>query len=169
MSTSLANDSVSGVADLVDDQTSQPAAADPIQDDQKNIPEARVNNQVKPDKPVIPTAPADQKEVIGSMLKEAEPRVYEKKEFEVAPEVKSWVKLEKKEEIVLPHPIKDEYGQILIESAQPAKLKITLPLSQSQLHQAVKQKLVESVRWMAQWCLRLIKMFPKRVNYGSNN
>jgi hypothetical protein len=112
---------------------------------------------------------AEEKETAGSMFKEGEPTVYEKKEFEVSTEVKDWVKQEKKEEIVLPQPVKDEFGQILMEAAQPAKLKIVLPLNKNQIGMALKYKIADSVRWMAEWCLRLIKMFPKRVKYGSSN
>ena len=69
------------------------------------------------------------------------------------------------DEITLPKPVKDEYGQILVESAMPAKPKIILPLSKNQTQQAIHVKVVESIRWLAEWCLRLIKMFPRRTVY----
>lgn len=121
--------------------------------------------QVKP-----PVKPLEKKEVGSSLFKEGEPRLIEKKEFSPPSEVQPWVKeVKPAEEITLPQPIKDEYGQILMESAAPPKPKIVLPLNQPKIHQALRQKLVESVRWLAEWCLRLIKMFPKRVKYGPSN
>lgn len=114
--------------------------------------------------------PKKEKELTGSLFKEAEPKVIEKKEFEAPAEVKEWVKeIKGAEEITLPQPIKDEYGQLLVEAAAPIKPKIVLPLTKPKIQQALKKKIIESIRWLAEWCLRLIKMFPKRINYGSNN
>jgi len=106
----------------------------------------------------------------GSLFKEGEPRVIEKKDFEPTAEVKEWVsEVKEAEEITLPQPIKDEYGQILMEAATPVKPRIVLPLSQPKTQQALHKKIIESIRWLAEWCLRLLKMFPKRVDYGSDN
>ena len=136
-------------ASVVDKQTQQPI-------------KKPINNQT--------SLPQEQKEVIGSFFKEGEPRIIEKKEFEPSSEVKPWVaKVKSAEEITLPQPIKDEYGQILIEAAQPVKPRIVLPLAKPKIKRALQKKIVESVRWLAEWCLRLIKMFPKRVTYESNN
>ena len=77
--------------------------------------------------------------------------------------------MEKKEEVTLPQPIKDEYGQILMKSAQPDPAKIFLPLTQDQTKLALKKKITESVRWLAEWCLRILKMFPKRASYKQIN
>lgn len=117
-----------------------------------------------------PTKPAGEKEVIGSLFKEGEPRVREKKEFEPPAEVKEWVEeVKTAEEITLPKPVKDEYGQILVKAARPIKPKVALPLTKPKIKKALKKKIVNSVRWLAEWCLRLVKMFPKRVSYGSSN
>ena len=112
-----------------------------------------------------PSVPAEAKEAGSPLFKEAEPRVIEQKEFKVPAEVKDWIEEEKKEEITLPHPVKDEYGQILLESAAPQRPKIVLPLTQDQTKLALKKTIVESVRWLAVWCLRIFKMFPKRASY----
>lgn len=117
--------------------------------------------------------PAEKKEqrgLTGLSFKEGEPRVIEKKDFEPAAEVKEWVsEVKEAEEITLPQPIKDEYGQILMEAATPVKPRIVLPLSRPKTQQALHKKIIESIRWLAEWCLRLLKMFPKRVDYGSDN
>ncbi|MFC1710986.1 hypothetical protein ACFLZ1_00180 [Patescibacteria group bacterium] len=115
------------------------------------------------------SAPTEDKEAGGRMFKEAGPINIEKKEFAVPKEVKDFVKEEKKEEITLPQPVKDDYGQVLIDSAMPPKPKIVLPLSKDQTNLALKKKIIESARWLAVWCLRLIKMFPKRAVYKVNS
>lgn len=117
-----------------------------------------------------PAKPAGEKEVTGSLFKEGEPRVREKKEFEPPAEVKEWVEeVKTAEEITLPKPVEDEYGQILVKAVRPIKLKVDLPLTKPKIKKALKKKIVNSVRWLAEWCLRLVKMFPKRVSYGSSN
>lgn len=140
-----------------------------------------VSNQQKTTKqpkqqPVDKTAvkqavkPEEEKQVSSTFFKEAEPRVIEKKDFKAPPEVKEWIKeVKTAEEITLPQPVKDEYGQILVKAAAPVRPKIVLPLSQPKVKQGLHKKVAESVRWLAEWCLRIIKMFPKRVSYGSSS
>ncbi len=174
MSTTGLSDDVLPVSqDQTTPQTGQNrVVANPAQPDGEMSAQGQSAGSVQSDSVVpqpVSAVSAEEKEMVGSMFKEGAPTVYEKKEFEVSPEVKNWVKYEKKEEIVLPQPIKDEFGQILMESAQPAPLKIVLPLNKNQMGMALKYKMVDSVRWLAEWCLRLIKMFPKRVSYGSTS
>jgi hypothetical protein len=117
--------------------------------------------------PVGLAAGQEEKEASGSMFKEIKPEAVEQKEFEMPKEVKDWVQEEKKDSHELAEPIADEYGQIIMESAQPAKPILNLPLTQDQTKLALKYKVVESVRWLAEWCLRMVKMFPKRTAYKS--
>ena len=116
-----------------------------------------------------PIQPAADKTTPGPIFKEAEPRLIEKKDFQPPPEVKEWVKeVKTAEEVTLPKPIKDEYGEILVRAASPIKPKIVLPLTKPKAQQGLHKKIVQSIRWLAEWCLRLIKMFPKRAVYGSS-
>lgn len=148
-------------------------------DSQKNTTNQQSNTSAAPSqnttqplagqlvKPALPASPT------GSLFKEGAPIAAEKKGFEPAPEVKKWVtEIKEPEDINLPKPIMDEFGQVLMESAMPPKPKITLPLTKQQSNTAIHKKIIESVRWLAEWCLRIFKMFPDRVNYktdGSNN
>jgi len=133
----------------------QPAGDQPVSDQ----PEERKGS----------LSPGEQKEAGGSLFKEAEPRRLEKKEFEVVPEVKEWIEeRETAEEVTLPQPIKDQYGQVLLKAARPTKPKIVLPLDDQQMKKALKKKVTDSVRWLVAWCLRIIKMFPQRTIYGSS-
>lgn len=115
--------------------------------------------------PAAPIAGKEEKEAGGGYYKETEPIILEKKEFKLPKEVKGWVKEEQKEETTLLKTIRDEFGQILLKAALPSKPKIVLPLTRDQTKLALKKKIVESVRWLAEWCLRILKMFPKRTEY----
>lgn len=135
----------------------------PIQSAQPSIPVAGntpspVNispGQVAVQTPQAPT---------GSLFKEGAPRVAEQKEFTPPAEVKEWVQeIKTAEEITLPQPVKDEFGEILLEAASPIKPKIVLPLTKPKIKQGLHKKIAESIRWLAEWCLRLIKMFPDRI------
>ena len=110
----------------------------------------------------------EQKEAFGaSISKEAQPgAAVETKEFEASSEVKDWMeKIEAGEEITFPGPVTDDYGQILMDAAKITKPKIDLPLDKPGIQKGLHHKVVDSVRWLAEWCLRLIKMVPKRVVY----
>jgi len=111
----------------------------------------------------------EEKEAIGSLYKEGEPAVIERKEFKIPKEIKEYVEEEKKEEAIqLPQPIKDEYGEILMQSARPQKPRIVLPLNKKEIKTNVGKKVSDSIKWLAIWCKRLLKMFPKRVSYGGS-
>jgi len=122
------------------------------------------------DQPIAPPLSKKEKEAIGSLYKEGEPGVIEKKEFKIPKEVSEVVKeVKKEEEIRLPQPIKDEYGQILMEAARPSKPKIVLPLDDQGMKTGIKKKASDSIKWLATLCLRLIKMFPRRIVYKTKN
>lgn len=112
----------------------------------------------------------EHKEAVVPRVKDYESKLSEKKETEAAPEVKEWVKeVKTAEEITLKEPIMDEYGQILMEAAAPVTPKINLPLSKPKTQKALHAKITESIKWLAVWCWRLIKMFPERIIYGPDN
>jgi len=89
-----------------------------------------------------------------------------KKSEKTAKPVKKEVKTA--DEVVLPQPVRDDYGQILVKAARATKPNIKLPLNKPKIQRGLKQKVVNSIAWLATWCLRLIKMFPQRVRYDSS-
>jgi len=110
------------------------------------------------------TAPGIHKETLGS---QPELGAVEIKEPQPGQEVKGWLeKLEKGEAVNLPQPVVDDFGQVLVQSAAPQKPKIVLPLDDKSLVFGLTQNVFTSIRWLTQWCLRLIKMNSKN---GSNN
>ncbi len=98
----------------------------------------------------------------------AEPvaEVIELKEPDSVPEeVAGWVeKLERGEDINLQQPVTD-HGQVVVSSSQPSGVKIVLPLTQDAVQQGLHAKIVDSMRWLAEWCIRIIKKFPGKVFY----
>jgi len=67
------------------------------------------------------------------------------------------------QEFTLPTPVEDEFGEILLESTQIAKPNIILPIDDQEIEKALHQKVVDSIRWLAEWTKRVILMYPKRV------
>lgn len=87
-------------------------------------------------------------------LMEAEPKL--------KPEVESLIhKVEK--EIYLAKPITDDAGQMVMQSPTTVLPIITLPLTQSTYIVGLTQQITESVRWLAEWCRRIIKMLGEKV------
>lgn len=91
-----------------------------------------------------------------------------KKEFPVieipeSPEVP--IEIERKAQVVpgaaaqLKKPvIDDQTGQVLVTAPSAQQPKIDLPLTESGIRQGLAYKVVDSIRWLAEWCLRLLKI-----------
>jgi len=86
-------------------------------------------------------------------------------EPEVSKEVEGYVeKVEKAAE--LKTPITDDYtGQVLMKPAQPQDTTVTLPLTEEQVRDGLHHKVLDSFRWLAEWCVRQIKMLHGKVRY----
>ena len=90
------------------------------------------------------------------------------KDKELEPEVEGWIEHLKQEgEIKLPQPIKDDQGNIVMAEA-PARVvddKLVVPMTQAGVKLGLKQPTTSSVRWLAEWIQRLVKMFGGKVAY----
>lgn len=96
-------------------------------------------------------------------------KLVEVRETEPLPaEVEGWLqKLDEEGDIRLDKPISHDGDVLLANSeAQVVKEKIILPMTQSALNQGLTQKVTDSARWLAEWCLRLIKMMKDKVKYA---
>jgi hypothetical protein len=90
----------------------------------------------------------------------------ERKEGEIAPEIKDYVtKIETAGEIKLPTPITDDQGQIVADDVTPQKVVIKLPLSKTGIKSGLSHKLIDSFRWLATWCQRLLKITHGKFLY----
>lgn len=105
-----------------------------------------------------------EKEILNQLFREGEkfPVVEEGVEPKVDEEVEPLIqKIEK--EIYLAKPITDDYGQPLVSPPAPQQPQIVLPVTQTAYFYGLKQKVSDSIRWLAEWCLRLIKVFGFRA------
>jgi hypothetical protein len=66
-----------------------------------------------------------------------------------------------------PAPVIDDSGQTVMSSSEPVA-PIRLPLTETQVRDGLHHKLVDSFRWLAEYCVYLIKKYPGRVFYNQN-
>jgi len=86
-------------------------------------------------------------------------------EVEKKPEVAGYIeKVEKDMEVAAP--VMDDYTQqVLMSPAAPQNPTVTLPLTDDQVQLGLHQQVWASIRWLAEWCVRQIKMLGGRVRY----
>lgn len=104
------------------------------------------------------------------------PKVVEKP-VEQAEEIPTQVELEKKPELSgymekvereaeLMKPVQDDYTQqVLIKSANPQNVTVTLPMTEDEMMSGLHGQVWESFRWLAEWCVRQIKLLHGKVKY----
>ena len=116
-----------------------------------------------------PVGVGGDKEVEPIARPESVPLVELREHHEVEPEVEGWIEhLEQDGEIKIPDAIKDENGDVVMANADDVQViedKLVLPMTQSSVQQNSKGKISDSARWLAEWCLRLIKMLGGKVKY----
>jgi len=67
--------------------------------------------------------------------------------------------------VVLNKPVMDNYGQPIVSPAAPQNPKIVLPISRNSYALGLTRKISESIRWLAEWCFRLVKIFGERASF----
>lgn len=81
------------------------------------------------------------------------------------PELAGYVENVEKQ-VELPHPVVDDYtGQVLLSSANPKSAVVTLPMTEQQVTEGLHHQVWESARWLAEWCVRQIKLLHGKVKY----
>ncbi|HKY73755.1 MAG TPA: hypothetical protein VJ246_00375 [Patescibacteria group bacterium] len=85
---------------------------------------------------------------------------------EISPEVESWIEKVEQHELQLPQEIvvADQTAQqpTGIYAAKPVMI---LPADQKTVQKGMKKSVTESVRWLAEWCFKIIKKFHGAVVY----
>jgi len=108
-----------------------------------------------------------EKERLVIKEKSGKTSIERKPELRIPKEIAGWLERIEKGDIYLAKPvIDDQTGQVLVTSPSAQKPKIVLPLTRQKLILGLKQKTTEAIRWLAEWCLRLIKMKPARVVFS---
>jgi hypothetical protein len=72
-----------------------------------------------------------------------------------------------KENAQLQQPVVNQQtGQVVLDNSQlPTNFKVVLPLTKDEVEKGLHLKVVDSLRWLAEWCARLIKIFGNKVAY----
>lgn len=141
-----------------------------------------------PEPPIpVPPAPPPTPPQTGGRPKEMEPsfapsatlKASEGKPVDAITEIPSQVEVEKKPELqgfmepvqkeeIAVKPVVDDYTQeILLKQINPGVGTVTLPLTEEEVQADLHKDIFESVRWLAEWCVRQIKLLHGKVVYRS--
>lgn len=69
------------------------------------------------------------------------------------------------QEIYLSKPITDDSGQPMVTSQVAPAPTITLPVTKTKYLYGLKQKVTDSIRWLAEWCGRILKIFGSKAGF----
>lgn len=62
--------------------------------------------------------------------------------------------------------VSDDMAVVVAQSIQnQGKPKIVLPLTEEELRKGLHHRVIDGVRWLAEWCRMMIKKYPGRVFY----
>ncbi len=111
--------------------------------------------------------PLPTKEIIRAEREKA-PVVEKPTTPEVPPEIEH-VEAVTGAEIYLPQPITDDSGQVILDNAAPQQVTIALPLTEEEMVKALRLKIIYSLRWLAEWTKRLIKIVGGRFIYRTKS
>lgn len=89
------------------------------------------------------------------------------RKVDLEPEVEGWLEKLEKEDTRLVQPVLDDTGQVILEDSkeEKTKFKVVLPLTKDEVEKGLHHKVADSVRWLSEWCVRMIKMFAGKVAY----
>lgn len=116
-----------------------------------------------PREPQVSSA-KEQKEILSRLFPEKYPIVERPVTPEVPPEVEQ-VEAVAGAEISLPQPVTDDTGAVIVDTPAPQQVTVTLPLTEEEMNQALHLKIVYSLRWLAEWCKRLLKIMRGKFIY----
>ncbi len=123
------------------------------------------DDKKQPVSPPVGT-PAGKERVDASGVQEKTPITEYTRNVDLEPEVEGWLEKLEKEQTQLSQPVVDEKGQVVLDDAQKqAGFKVVLPLTKDEVEKGLHLKVINSLRWLAEWCLRLVKMFGNKVAY----
>ena len=118
--------------------------------------------------PVIPTSIKGKERVDGvAGHQEVTPITEYTRNVDLEPEVEGWLEKLEKEQTQLTQPVTDDKGQVILDDSakQQFGFKVVLPLTKEEVEKGLHHKVIDSIRWLAEWCIRMIKMFGNKVAY----
>jgi len=99
--------------------------------------------------------------------KEKVPIIEVGREPEIAPET-GLERIEKEQYILKKPVLDDQTGQILVTAPTLQKPVVVLPLTEEEFQVGLTSKIENSIRWLAEWSKRLIKMLGGKVGFREN-
>ena len=84
---------------------------------------------------------------------------------EFTPEIKKVESVVSGEEIILPQAVMDDTGAVVLDNIAPQQVVIKLPLTDDQMNQALHLKVIYSLRWLAEWTKRALKILGGKFIY----
>lgn len=88
------------------------------------------------------------------------------RKVDLEPEVEGWLEKIEKEAAAVSPVVDDTSGQVVLDDSQAQRdFKLVLPLTKSEVEKGLHHKILDSVRWLAEWCIRMIKMFGSKIAY----
>jgi hypothetical protein len=100
------------------------------------------------------------------------PLVQYQEQEKVPEKVESWVeRINSAEDISLPEPVMDDDDNVVM-AEEPVKVindAVIVPLTEDELKQGLKHKVVDSVRWLAEWVMKVIKMNGDKAFFKQEN
>jgi len=98
---------------------------------------------------------------------EGKQKLVRRSEAVIPKEIENWLeKIEKGEDLQLVKPVTDDNaGQVLVTSAAAKSQRITLPMDKKSFVYGLSQGISEAIRWLSEFCLKLIKMKPDQVQF----
>ena len=108
--------------------------------------------------PTEPTtsSPRERKEILARVFPEKH-KIVERPSIPEVSEIEQ-VETVPGEEISLLQPVRDDTGAVIVDTPAPQQVTVTLPLTDDQISAGLTAKLSSSLRWLTEWCLRLLKI-----------
>ena len=172
MDNSAQNSQVVGDGGALQDDSAQPVVSgttpNQLQDqDKPQAPQFPMRGSVaKEEEPFGAPRSADFGGYESSGNSEVAP-IVEVGEVEINPEIQEFIQEEKKANLELGERVVHK-GEILVEPAQDSDLpEVVLPLTKDSMSSGMGSNVGQSARWLAEWCLKIIKKFHGRVVYAT--
>jgi len=84
---------------------------------------------------------------------------------EFTPKIDKVESVESAEEMTLDQPVVGEDGAIILDNPAPQQVAVKLPLTDDQITQALHLKVIYSIRWLAEWSKRVLKILGGKFVY----
>jgi len=86
-------------------------------------------------------------------------------EVEKKLEQEGYIEKVEKETMVSPVIVDDYTKEVLLKPTSNQSPKVVLPLTEEQVERGLHEKVWESIRWLAEWCVRQIRIMSGRAQY----